>query len=44
MMQNPWDTTKSVEREVQSNTILPQEKINISNKQPKVTPKATQEK
>ena len=34
----------SAKREVYSNTILPQEKINISNKQPNLTPKATRER
>ena len=33
----------SSKREVQSNTILPQERINISNKQPNITPKAIRE-
>ena len=34
----------SSKREVHSNTILPQETINISNKQPTLTPNATREK
>ena len=41
MTQNLWDAAKSSsKREVYSNTILPQEKRNISNKQPNITPKA----
>ena len=34
----------SSKREVYSNTILPQETRNISNKQPNLTPKATRER
>ena len=34
----------SSKREVYSNTILPQETRNISNKQPNLTPKETREK
>ena len=34
----------SSKREVYSNTILPQETRKISNKQPKLTPKATRER
>ena len=34
----------SSKREVYSNTILPQETRNISNKQPNLTPKATKER
>ena len=34
----------SFKREVYSNTILPQETRNISNKQPKLTPKAIRER
>ena len=34
----------SSKREVYSNTILPQETRNISNKQPKLTPKAIRER
>ena len=34
----------SSKREVYSNTILPQETINISNKQPNLTPKTIREK
>ena len=34
----------SSKREVYSNTILPQETRNISNKQPNLTPKAIREK
>ena len=34
----------SSKREVYSNTILPQETRNISNKQPNVTPKAIRER
>ena len=40
MTQNLWDAAKAVLREVYSNTILPQETRNISNKQPNLTPKA----
>ena len=34
----------SSKKEVYSNTILPQEKENISNKQPNLTPKAIRER
>ena len=34
----------SSKREVYSNTVLPQETRNISNKQPNITPKATRER
>ena len=34
----------SSKREVYSNTILPQETRNISNKQPNITPKGTRER
>ena len=34
----------SSKKEVYSNTILPQEKRNISNKQPSLTPKAIRER
>ena len=34
----------SSKREVYSNTTLPQEKRNISNKQPNLTPKAVRER
>ena len=37
-----WSKSSS-KREVYSNTILPQETRNISNKQPNLTPKATRE-
>ena len=40
MTQNLWDAAKAVLREVYSNTILPQETRNISDKQPNLTPKA----
>ena len=35
---------RSSKREVYSNTILPQETKNISNKQPNLTPKAIRER
>ena len=35
---------RSSKREVYSNSILPQEKRNISNKQPNLTPKAVRER
>ena len=35
--QNLWDTAKIVQREVSSNTGLPKEDRNISNKQPNPT-------
>ena len=45
MTQNLWDAVKVVaKREVYTNTILPQETRNISNKQPKRTPKAIRER
>ena len=41
----PMGCSKSCsKREVYSNTILPQETRNISNKQPKLTPKAIRER
>ena len=43
--QNLWDAANSSsKREVYSNTILPQEIRNISNKQPNLTPKAIRER
>ena len=43
--QNLWDTAKSSsKREVYSNTSLPQETGNISNKQPNLAPKAIRER
>ena len=42
--QNLWDAAKAVLREVYSNTVLPQETRNISNKQPNLTPKAIRER
>ena len=45
MTQNLWNAPKSSsKREVYSNTILPQETRNISNKQPNLTPKAIRER
>ena len=45
MTQNLWDAAKAVyKREVYSNTILPQETRNISNKQPNLTPEAIRER
>ena len=44
MTQNLWDAAKAVPRVVYTNTILPQETRNISNKQPKLTPKAIRER
>ena len=43
MIQNLWDAGKEVPRGKFSNTILPQETRKISNKQPKLTPKAIRE-
>ena len=43
MAQNLWYAAKAVQREVYSNTILPQETRNISNK-PNLTPKAIGER
>ena len=43
--QNLWDAAKSSSKgEVYSNTMLPQETRNISNKQPNLTPKAIRER
>ena len=43
--QNLWDAEKEVlRRKPIANTILPQETRKISNKQPKLTPKATRER
>ena len=43
--QNLWDAAKAVlKTEFYSNTILPQETRNISNKQPNLTPKAIRER
>ena len=42
--QNLWAAAKAVLREVYSNTILPQETRNISNKQPNLKPKAIRER
>ena len=43
--QKPMGCSKSSpKREVYSNTILPQETRNISNKQPNLTPKGTRER
>ena len=44
MIQNLWDTAKAVLKEVYSNTVSPQERIKVSNKQPNITPKANREK
>ena len=46
MTQNRWDAAKacSQKREVYSNTILPQEVRNISNKKTNFTPKAIRER
>ena len=45
MTQNLWDAAKTVlYMEVYSNTILPQERRNILNKQPNLTPKAIRER
>ena len=45
MTQNLSDAEKnSSKREVDSNTILPQETRKIANKQPNLTPKATRER
>ena len=43
MIQNLWDATKAVLREVYSNIILPQETRKFSNKQADLTPKAARE-
>ena len=40
-----WDTVKAVQKkQVYSNTISPQETVNVSNKQPKLTSKTTRER
>ena len=45
MTQNLWDAAKAVsKKEVYSNTSLPQETRNISNKQPNLTAKAIGER
>ena len=44
MTQKLWDAAKGVLTEIYSNTILHQERRNISNKQPNLTPKAVTER
>ena len=42
--QNLWDSVKAVLKKVHSNTSLPQEKRETSNKWPNFTPKATRKR
>ena len=44
LQQTPQKYKSSSKREVYSNSILPQETRNISNKQPNLTPKAIRER